>query len=125
MMKIIYGWCICMSDITSIKADFVNGKWAEFKVGEHGVEYIYDNNATFIVLKKTKNDIIIINNKKNMKVALIHDHLAQDGGAEKVLEVFSRMIPEAVIYTLLYDKNASIFCANIRDNKIFDIYEIN
>lgn len=26
---------------------------------------------------------------------------------------------------LLYDKNASIFCANIRDNKIFDIYEIN
>jgi glycosyltransferase involved in cell wall biosynthesis len=40
-----------------------------------------------------------------MKVALIHDHLAQDGGAEKVLEVFSRMFPEAVIYTLLYDKN--------------------
>ena len=41
-----------------------------------------------------------------MKVALIHDHLAQDGGAEKVLEVFSRMFPEAVIYTLLYEKNA-------------------
>ncbi len=39
-----------------------------------------------------------------MKVALIHDHLAQDGGAEKVLEVFSQMFPEAPIYTLLYDK---------------------
>ena len=39
-----------------------------------------------------------------MKVALIHDHLAQDGGAEKVLEVFAGMFPDAVIYTLLYDK---------------------
>ena len=39
-----------------------------------------------------------------MKTALIHDHLAQDGGAEKVLEVFSNMFPEAPIYTLLYDK---------------------
>jgi len=39
-----------------------------------------------------------------MKVALIHDHLAQDGGAEKVLKVFADMFPEAPIYTLLYDK---------------------
>ncbi len=39
-----------------------------------------------------------------MKVALIHDHLAQDGGAEKVLEVFCQMFPKAPIYTLLYDK---------------------
>jgi glycosyltransferase involved in cell wall biosynthesis len=39
-----------------------------------------------------------------MKVALIHDHLAQDGGAEKVLKVFAEMYPDAVIYTLLADK---------------------
>ncbi len=39
-----------------------------------------------------------------MKVALIHDHLAQDGGAEKVLKVFSDMFPEAPIYTLLYEE---------------------
>lgn len=39
-----------------------------------------------------------------MKVALIHDHLAQDGGAEKVLKVFSDMFKEAPIFTLLYDK---------------------
>jgi glycosyltransferase involved in cell wall biosynthesis len=39
-----------------------------------------------------------------MKVALIHDHLAQDGGAEKVLKVFSDMFPEAPIYTLLYEQ---------------------
>jgi len=39
-----------------------------------------------------------------MKVALIHDHLAQDGGAEKVLKVFTELFPEAPIYTLLYEK---------------------
>jgi glycosyltransferase involved in cell wall biosynthesis len=40
-----------------------------------------------------------------MKVALIHDHLAQDGGAEKVLKIFAEMYPEAVIYSLLADKD--------------------
>ena len=39
-----------------------------------------------------------------MKVALVHDHLAQDGGAEKVLKALSDLYPEAPIYTLLYDK---------------------
>jgi len=39
-----------------------------------------------------------------MKVALIHDHLAQEGGAEKVLKVLADMFPEAPIYTLLYEK---------------------
>lgn len=39
-----------------------------------------------------------------MKVALIHDHLAQAGGAEKVLKVLAEMFPEAPIYTLLYEK---------------------
>ena len=41
---------------------------------------------------------------ENMKVALIHDHLAQDGGAEKVLKVLSDFFPTAPIYTLLYEK---------------------
>jgi len=40
----------------------------------------------------------------NMKTALIHDHLAQDGGAEKVLQTFLEMYTEAPIFTLLYDK---------------------
>lgn len=39
-----------------------------------------------------------------MKIALVHDHLAQDGGAEKVLKVLSEMFPDAPIYTLLYEK---------------------
>jgi len=40
-----------------------------------------------------------------MKTALIHDHLAQDGGAERVLKVFADMFPTAPIYTLLYEKD--------------------
>ncbi|HZJ40805.1 MAG TPA: glycosyltransferase [Candidatus Saccharimonadales bacterium] len=39
-----------------------------------------------------------------MKVALIHDHLAQDGGAEKVLKILADMFKDAPIYTLLYEK---------------------
>ncbi|MFA6417498.1 MAG: glycosyltransferase [Patescibacteria group bacterium] len=39
-----------------------------------------------------------------MKVALIHDHLAQDGGAEKVLKVLADMFKDAPIFTLLYEK---------------------
>lgn len=39
-----------------------------------------------------------------MKIALIHDHLAQDGGAEGVLKIFAEMFPDAPIYTLLYDQ---------------------
>lgn len=48
-----------------------------------------------------------------MKVALIHDHLAQDGGAEKVLKVLADLYPEAPIYTLLYEKkNADKYFKN-------------
>lgn len=40
-----------------------------------------------------------------MKVALIHDHLAQDGGAEKVLKILADMFPQAPIFTLLYEQD--------------------
>jgi glycosyltransferase involved in cell wall biosynthesis len=39
-----------------------------------------------------------------MKIALVHDYLNQYGGAEKVLEAFLEIFPNAPIYTLLYDK---------------------
>lgn len=39
-----------------------------------------------------------------MKVALVHDHLIQDGGAEQVLRVFQDIWPDAPTYTLLHDK---------------------
>lgn len=38
-----------------------------------------------------------------MKLALVHDHLIQEGGAEKVLRVFQDMYPGSPTYTLLYD----------------------
>lgn len=38
-----------------------------------------------------------------MRIALIHDYLNQYGGAERVLEAFSEIWPEAPIYTLVYE----------------------
>lgn len=37
-----------------------------------------------------------------MKIALVHDYLNQYGGAEKVLEAFTEIFPNAPIYTLIY-----------------------
>jgi len=39
-----------------------------------------------------------------MKLALVHDHLNQLGGAERVLKSFSELYPDAPIHTLIYDK---------------------
>ncbi len=39
-----------------------------------------------------------------MRVALVHDFLAQDGGAEKVLRVFQHLYPEAPTYTIVHDR---------------------
>ena len=39
-----------------------------------------------------------------MKVALIHDYLNQYGGAERILEVFHKLFPDAPVYTLIYDR---------------------
>lgn len=38
-----------------------------------------------------------------MKVALVHDYLNQFGGAERVLEAFIEIFPDAPIYTLIHD----------------------
>jgi len=38
-----------------------------------------------------------------MKIALIHDHLTQAGGAEKVLQCLQEIFPSAPTYTLIYD----------------------
>ena len=40
-----------------------------------------------------------------MKLALVHDYLIQDGGAEKVLKEFHEVFPEAPTYALLFDKS--------------------
>ncbi|MFH0819341.1 MAG: glycosyltransferase [Patescibacteria group bacterium] len=48
-----------------------------------------------------------------MKIALVHDHLAQDGGAEKVLAAFQQIWPEAPTYVVVYNpKQANKIFAN-------------
>lgn len=39
-----------------------------------------------------------------MKIALIHDHLSQDGGAERVLEAFQEIWPKAPTYVIVHNK---------------------
>ncbi|NQT50218.1 glycosyltransferase [Candidatus Kuenenbacteria bacterium] len=39
-----------------------------------------------------------------MNVALVHDHLAQDGGAEQVAKAFMEIFPESPLFTLVHDK---------------------
>lgn len=41
-----------------------------------------------------------------MKVALVHDYLSQDGGAERVLHAFHELWPDAPIFVLFHDKKA-------------------
>ncbi len=41
-----------------------------------------------------------------MKIALVHDYLSQDGGAERVLRTLHRMWPEAPIFTLFHKKGS-------------------
>src|SRR5688572_11826112 len=41
--------------------------------------------------------------RPDMRIALVHDYLVQDGGAERVLEAFQRVWPKAPTYALLYD----------------------
>ncbi|MBI5467102.1 MAG: glycosyltransferase [Candidatus Kerfeldbacteria bacterium] len=38
-----------------------------------------------------------------MNVALVHEHLGQDGGAERVVRIFQKMFPSAPLYTLVYN----------------------
>jgi len=51
-----------------------------------------------------------------MNIALIHDHLAQLGGAEKTLQSLTEIFPHAPVYTLLY-KDSLI-------NQLFDEQKI-
>lgn len=42
-----------------------------------------------------------------MKVALVHDYLIQDGGAERTLLTLHELFPDAPIFTLFYDPDRS------------------
>jgi len=43
-----------------------------------------------------------------MKTALVHDYLAQAGGAERVAAAFHSMFPSAPLYTSVYDAKATL-----------------
>lgn len=55
-----------------------------------------------------------------MKVALVHDFLSQDGGAERVLKAFHELWPEAPIFVLFHDKEryAELSEADVRESFI-------
>ena len=40
-----------------------------------------------------------------MRIALVHDYLSQDGGAERVLKALQELFPAAPTFVLFYDKN--------------------
>ncbi len=42
-----------------------------------------------------------------MKVALVHDYLSQDGGAERVVDALQDMWPDAPLFTLFYDRTSA------------------
>lgn len=45
-----------------------------------------------------------------MNVALVHEFLNQYGGAERCLEIFHELFPDAPVYTFIYDKRKVDFC---------------
>ena len=47
-----------------------------------------------------------------MKIALVHDYLTQQGGAERVFELICRYFPSADIFTSLYDPRKTISLDN-------------
>jgi glycosyltransferase involved in cell wall biosynthesis len=48
-------------------------------------------------------DVTVPESLRSLRVALVHDYLNQPGGAERVVEVFTRMFPDAPLYTSTYD----------------------
>jgi glycosyltransferase involved in cell wall biosynthesis len=45
-----------------------------------------------------------------MKIAIVHDYLAQAGGAERVVEAIHGIWPDAPVYTSVYDPKATLPC---------------
>ncbi|MDQ2799793.1 MAG: hypothetical protein M3Y13_09140 [Armatimonadota bacterium] len=45
-----------------------------------------------------------------LATAIVHDYLAQSGGAERVVEALHALFPAAPIYTSVYDPKATLAC---------------
>ena len=46
------------------------------------------------------------NEKRKLKIALVHDYLQWHGGAERVLKALHQIWPEAPVFTSVYNENA-------------------
>ncbi|MDD5455789.1 MAG: VanZ family protein [Candidatus Margulisbacteria bacterium] len=57
--------------------------------------------------KKIKTDVLFIETTHKPRIAIVHDFLNQQGGAEFVVSVLHELFPAAPIYTSLYKKGAS------------------
>ncbi len=66
-------------------------------------------------------------NQNNMRIALVHDYLNQYGGAERVLEAFCEMFPDAPVYTLFYDKEKTLgrFEGKIKQTSFLNILTLD
>lgn len=49
-------------------------------------------------------DLVIPDSLRRLKVAIVHDWLTNYGGAERVVEEFASLFPDAPIYTTVYNK---------------------
>lgn len=58
-----------------------------------------------------------------MRVAILHEMLVKFGWAEKVVEIFLSIFPEADLFTLIYDeeKMAKFFPKNMINKQVFDL----
>jgi glycosyltransferase involved in cell wall biosynthesis len=60
-------------------------------------------------------NLLGLQTKLNMKIALVHDYLTQKGGAERVFELLCNYFPTADIFTSVYDPHLTI---NLGDRTI-------
>lgn len=62
--------------------------------------------------------LVIIISMKKLKVALVHDDLVQWGGAERVLAGISKILPDAFVYTSVFDSRNRNIISNIDPKRI-------
>ena len=100
---------------------FVIWAWFEIYLASHGKKltnvlmvhlfrvcnYVFCN-----VLEVNKKNIKLILLQNTLKIALVHDYLTQKGGAERVFEILCQAIPNADVFTSLYDPKQTIDLGN-------------
>jgi glycosyltransferase involved in cell wall biosynthesis len=76
---------------------------AELKFQDNPLELSHDRNLSMMLVSPW-----LMLSREFMKVALVHDYLTQQGGAERVFELLCKYFPDADIFTSLYDAENTI-----------------